>query len=369
MLFLKQKMINKIVLCAIIILCSAKGFAQLPAAAQQLYDSAYAQDTNLVQYALDSGAQVIPTPDGESFYLLWLPTGSAPAATPLIVTLHGSHCNAFMEFSSWHPRAASHGCGILALQWYRYRTNPPFDYFPDDTLYSYLDSALSNINYPTGKALLHGFSRGSARSYALVFKDMQSGNNYFCTTISNSGDANLNYELYDSITSGYYGTNVFAGKRWNLFCGALDTIVGCVKMTNTQSWLQSQGAVIDIFIQDPNLNHDGFQLFSSSAYKDSILNNYLSCYNQSLSVNEQDRSMMNIFPNPFSAQTTLQATVPLTNATLTVVNYFGQTVAQIKNINGQTITFNRGNLASGLYFVWLTEQTKIISLDKLVITN
>lgn len=349
-------MIKRLLIYTSIVLCSTKTFAQLPAAAQQLYDSAVAQDPSLVQYALDSGAQVIATPDGRSFYLLWLPTGSTAANTPLIVTLHGSHCNAFMEFSSWHPRAALHGCGILALQWYRYRPNPPLDYFPDDTLYSYFDSALSNINYPSGKALLHGFSRGSARSYAMVFKDIQSGNNYFCSTISNSGDANLNYDLYDSITSGHYGPNVFAGKHWSLFCGALDTIVGCLKMNNTQTWLQSQGAVVDIFIQDPNLDHNGFQLSTSYAYKDSMLNNYLLCYNNSSSVNEQNTDLMSIFPNPFSINITIQAAVPLTNATLTVDNYFGQTVAQIKNISGQTITFNRGNLASGLYFIRLAEE-------------
>ncbi len=63
---------------------------------------------------------------------------------------------------------------------------------------------------------------------------------------------------------------------------------------------------------------------------------------------------INIFPNPFSAQTTLYTANPLNNATLTVDNCFGQTVAQIKNISGQTITFNQDNLPSGLYFVRLT---------------
>ncbi|MBI3502443.1 MAG: SBBP repeat-containing protein [Bacteroidetes bacterium] len=78
---------------------------------------------------------------------------------------------------------------------------------------------------------------------------------------------------------------------------------------------------------------------------------------------------INIFPNPFSTQTTLQTDNLLHNATLTVDNCFGQTVAQIKNLRGQTITFNRDNLASGLYFVRLTEENKTISVDKLVITE
>ncbi|MBI4931792.1 MAG: T9SS type A sorting domain-containing protein [Bacteroidetes bacterium] len=345
-------------------------FAQLPPAAQALYDSAYAQDPIIVDSALTNGAQILATPDGNSFYVQWFPNGSAPNTTPLIVSMHGSHCNAFMEFRSWHQQALQHGCGIIALQWYRYRPNPPYDYFPDDTLYSYFDSALTNISYPSGKVLLHGFSRGSARSYAIIFKDIQSGNNYFCTTISNSGSADPNYPLYDSINSGVYGPNVFAGKHWNLFCGGLDTIVGCAKMTNTQTWLQGQGATVDIFIQDPALDHDGFQMQSSFAYKDSILDNYLLCYNGTLSVGEElNKTGIRVFPNPFSWEITLKMKDNFNNATLTVYNSFGKQVKQLKNISEQTITLHRDNLPSGLYFLRLTQDNKTISADKLVITD
>lgn len=364
-------MVKKIVIICAVLYNSITGvFAQLPPAAQALYDSAYAQDPVIVNFALSNGAQIIATPDGNSFYIQWFPPATVPNTTPLIATLHGSECNAFMEFKSWHQQALQHGCGIIALQWYRYLPNPPYDYFPDDTLYSYFDSALTNINYPFGKVLLHGFSRGSARSYAIIFKDIQSGNNYFCTTISNAGGADANYPLYDSINSGVFGPNVFAGKHWNLFCGGQDTIVGCVKMTDTQTWLQGQGATVDIFIQDPALDHDGFQLQSSFAYKDSILDNYLLCYNGTLSV-EEELNKLDILavPNPFYSQTILQTNTRFKNAMLTVYNSFGQTVKQINNLSGQAITFHRDNLQSGLYFFCLTQENKIITVGKLVITD
>ncbi|MBI4931019.1 MAG: T9SS type A sorting domain-containing protein [Bacteroidetes bacterium] len=76
-----------------------------------------------------------------------------------------------------------------------------------------------------------------------------------------------------------------------------------------------------------------------------------------------------IFPNPFSTQTTLLIDIPLNNATLTVYNSFGQTVKEIKNISGQTVTLSRDNLLSGLYFIRLTEDSKVIATDKLVITD
>lgn len=85
---------------------------------------------------------------------------------------------------------------------------------------------------------------------------------------------------------------------------------------------------------------------------------------------EQNETLdLTISPNPFCAQTVLQTVVHLYNATLTVDNCFGQTVAQIKNISGQTIVFNRDNLSSGLYFIRLTEQNTTIAVDKLVISD
>ncbi len=76
-----------------------------------------------------------------------------------------------------------------------------------------------------------------------------------------------------------------------------------------------------------------------------------------------------IFPNPLSTQTTLQTDNFLHNATITVDNCFGQTVKQIKNISGQTVTFSRDNLAGGLYFVHVTQDNQLIATKKLIITD
>ena len=92
---------------------------------------------------------------------------------------------------------------------------------------------------------------------------------------------------------------------------------------------------------------------------------------QITSVNELfiNKNKISISPNPFCSQTVLQTDNPLHNAILTADNCFGQTVAQIKNINGQTVVFSRNNLASGLYFVRLTQDSKVIAVGKLVITD
>ena len=77
----------------------------------------------------------------------------------------------------------------------------------------------------------------------------------------------------------------------------------------------------------------------------------------------------NIFPNPFSIQTTLQTEVSLKDATLKIFNSFGQQINKINHINGQTIFLPRNNLLSGLYFLQLVQENNIISTSKIVISD
>ncbi len=94
-------------------------------------------------------------------------------------------------------------------------------------------------------------------------------------------------------------------------------------------------------------------------------------WNNVLGVEENITSASNIkiYPNPFSSSTTLRTNNFVHNATLTVYNLYGQQVKQIKNISGQTITLQRDNLPSGLYLIRLTQDNKVITADKLVITD
>lgn len=80
-------------------------------------------------------------------------------------------------------------------------------------------------------------------------------------------------------------------------------------------------------------------------------------------------SLLTIYPNPFSSETTFHTSVSLSNATLTVYTIFGQVVFQQHNINGQTVVLKRENRASGLYFVRISEGNKSIAIQKLVIVD
>jgi hypothetical protein len=78
---------------------------------------------------------------------------------------------------------------------------------------------------------------------------------------------------------------------------------------------------------------------------------------------------LKFYPNPFSGQTTLLADNHFQNATLTILNSFGQIVNQVQNIYGEKVTISRDNLTCGLYFYQLKERKKTIAIGKLIITD
>jgi uncharacterized delta-60 repeat protein len=99
----------------------------------------------------------------------------------------------------------------------------------------------------------------------------------------------------------------------------------------------------------------------------------LARYNNSLtgdiSENSNNTSQISIYPNPFSKATTLKTDNLFENATFIVYNSLGEQVRKIDNISGQTFTFYRENLEQGIYFYHLKKNSKILSADKLVITD
>ena len=111
------------------------------------------------------------------------------------------------------------------------------------------------------------------------------------------------------------------------------------------------------------LNDSSGILFSSN-YNSAMGCNLIEGVNE---INSENK--VNCYPNPFSTQTTLQTNKFLNDAILIVYNSLGQQVKQINNISGHTIIFYRDNLPSGLYFMCLTQDNKIITTEKLVITD
>lgn len=83
----------------------------------------------------------------------------------------------------------------------------------------------------------------------------------------------------------------------------------------------------------------------------------------------QNLKLKNIYPNPFTTSATVHTTNPMVNATMTIVNSFGQAVKTVQNINGTSFTINRDNLPAGLYSIQLRQDNGTVASDKMIITD
>lgn len=78
---------------------------------------------------------------------------------------------------------------------------------------------------------------------------------------------------------------------------------------------------------------------------------------------------INFTPNPFKTELTITTEIVLENATLLIYNSLGQIVKDFKTINGKKITLNRDNLTTGIYFAQLFQNGKLLTMNKIIITD
>lgn len=74
-------------------------------------------------------------------------------------------------------------------------------------------------------------------------------------------------------------------------------------------------------------------------------------------------------PNPFKTELTINSDVNLENVTLKLYNSLGQIVKNIQNINGNQLVIDRDNLTSGLYFIELFQNDKVVLTTKIVVVD
>lgn len=251
-------------LTALLAALCASGAAHADSAS--LLSQASAANAPRYQFATTLGAQIQATSDNLAFSVWWAPAGWTPQSG-VIVTLHGHGSYAFDEFYLWQPYAAAKGYAVLALQWWFGGGEATSDYYTPQAMYPILAGLLANKSVSTGTALLHGFSRGSANSYAVAAQDAQSGNRYFHMVLSVAGGAMSNYPPNQQIAAGNYGSQPFAGYQWVMYCGEKDPdpgINGCPAMTAARDWVVKYGATFSLLIDDPSGDHGGFMTNSAN---------------------------------------------------------------------------------------------------------
>ena len=236
-------------------------FFQTPSMAalnsQDILNLSQQMERKAYQYAQQQGAKIVPTKDGRSFVLEWLPPGFDVTKDPVLVSLHGHGGCATRDFQVWHKHLAKKGFAFVGIQWWYGRSMESIGYAKPRDIYPWIEEALTDLGVPRGRVIFEGFSMGSANSYAVTYLDRKQPTPYFGVTISNSGQLEEDFPP-NQLFLGAPGGHPFTGAHWIIYCGEKDPQHGCGPMGETKTKLEGMGATIDKFIQDPSGDHGGF---------------------------------------------------------------------------------------------------------------
>lgn len=153
--------------------------------------------------------EILPTSDDRSFYVVWK---SAKQPKHWIVSIHGSNGFATDDFSRWHSSLKDRDVGIVCLQWWLGDGDTPKSYYTPTEIYREINIALTKLHVQPNSVMFHGFSRGSANSYAVVAIDAGRGSHYFSLAVASSGGVGIDYPPTQKFPAEAMGKIHFKGR-------------------------------------------------------------------------------------------------------------------------------------------------------------
>ena len=201
--------------------------------------------------------QEIASADGSLTHAAWKPAGKVER---WIVSLHGSGGSAKTDLGVWRKNLGDRPIGVLSIQWWRGQGDA---YLPPVEVAREIDIAAGKLGIEPGRALLHGFSRGSANLYAVAAIGAGAGRKTFSLYVASSGGVEPDFPPNRALLEGRFGPRPLAGTRWVTACGGHDgrpELSGCPAMRRTGAWLKEQGAILVDAIEDPQSGHGALQL-------------------------------------------------------------------------------------------------------------
>lgn len=236
----------------------------LDGAAAKLYRQAK-NDGHWSSKAAKLNPEILPTSDGRSFLVAWR---AVKSPTHWIVSLHGTRGFATDDLAVWEPHLKGRSVGLICMQWWMGTGDDTRDYYTPLEIYREVDQALQTLGVKPGTVLLHGFSRGSANSYAAAAIDSGRGRRYFSMVVASSGGVGLDYPPTRALLDGEFGERPLKETRWITVAGARDPNPdrdGLAGMRRTASWLKDQGAAVVESIEDPDQGHGALHLNPKNA--------------------------------------------------------------------------------------------------------
>lgn len=215
--------------------------------------------------------KVVNLPEEGSFFAFYQPTSLQKGR--IMVVVHGTDGTPYEELKDEVDFADQYGYTVLGIQWLDKATAT---YASPKGVYRTIGKALDHLQRTTGNDLSRvayvGFSRGSAISYEVTWRDLQSKKR-FDVTISHSGGIPtvLPYAppaddpgvFYNALTEGTLGSNPMGGSKFFLYCGELDEQFGaqmCQWVNNAKTLIERESGSVVRLIDDPVGKHAGYRV-------------------------------------------------------------------------------------------------------------
>ena len=78
---------------------------------------------------------------------------------------------------------------------------------------------------------------------------------------------------------------------------------------------------------------------------------------------------ISVFPNPFNTTATLTSSIPLKDASLSVINLQGEVIYEKHHLKGERIVVDGKGISEGIYFIQLKAKEKVLSTRKVMIID
>ena len=227
-------------------------------------------------YKILSGksVKVVNLPEEESFFAIYTP--AVVQKNRVMVVVHGTDGTPYEEIKDEVEFADQYGYIVLGIQWLNKATDT---YASGKGVYRIIGKALDHLKRTTGNDLSRvayvGFSRGSAVSYEVTWRDRQS-RKLFDLTVSHSGGIPVKMNpapvgddpdvFFSSLTNGTLGSTAMSGSKFFLYCGEKDEQWGaemCEQINNAKTQLEKNGGSVVRLIDDPVGKHAGYRVNAS----------------------------------------------------------------------------------------------------------
>jgi hypothetical protein len=217
--------------------------------------------TDTLRYIEKQGGGVIPIGDNR-FFIVWFPDDWDDLPNKkIVVTLHGSGGCAESLFHHWVVLSAQRKYAVVVLQYAETSAwgKKKFDDTPQ--IYENLRVMLGELRVHCPvcdiPVILHGFSRGSARTFEVAVLDRaEDGMRAFSAFISDSGTPFPETQGKIPPSLHNIATDAYSGAHFWLYCGGRDhNGQTCNGMKKMSQFILSHGATIDEFYQNPVGGH------------------------------------------------------------------------------------------------------------------